>query len=67
MSQGHLETLAEVEEMSSTEGRRMLGGLVRDELGISLDEFLMRLDHGDYDHVEHEGLLRLVMLAPFAR
>jgi len=62
-----MDMLAEVEEMSTAEGRRMLQGLTRDTLGISVDDFLSRLDAGEYDTAEQEDVLRLVMLAPFAR
>jgi hypothetical protein len=67
VSTSHPDTLVPVEEMSTAEGRSMLHGLARDTLGISGDEFLVRLDEGEYDTMEQEDVLRLVMLAPFAR
>lgn len=67
MGGSQMDTLVEVEEMSTSDGRAMLGGLTRDALGISVDEFLDRLDRGEYDDDENEAVLRLVMLAPFAR
>lgn len=56
-----------VVEMSTEAGRAMLRGQVRDRLGITLDEFLDRVDRGDYDATDDDQVLRLVMLAPFAR
>ncbi|NCT90267.1 hypothetical protein GXB85_04770 [Cellulomonas sp. APG4] len=57
----------EIVEMNTAEGREMLSGQVQDHLGLGLDEFLERLDRGEYDDTEDDAVLRLVMLAPFAR
>jgi hypothetical protein len=56
-----------VEEVSAEDGRAMLNEQTRDKLGISAEEFLRRLDAGDYQNTEDESVLRLVMLAPFGR
>jgi hypothetical protein len=57
----------EVEEVSAEDGREMLNAQTMDKLGIAAEEFLRRLDHGDYQNTEDESVLRLVMLAPFGR
>ena len=57
----------DVEEMTKAEGRAMLAPRVADELHIPLDEFLRRLDAGEYDNTVDDRVLKLVMLAPFAR
>ncbi len=57
----------EVEEISPEQGRSLLAPRVRDLLGISLDEFLERLDAGQYSDTRDDNILRLVMLAPLAR
>lgn len=57
----------EVEEISAAEGRRLLAPRVRDVLGISVDEFLRRLDLGEYDDIRDDNVLRIVMMAPLAR
>lgn len=61
------EVTATVEEMSTVEGRELVDGLTRDRLGISAEDFLGRLDAGDYDGVDDEDIIQLRMLAPFAR
>jgi len=58
---------AEVEEMTRDEGRRMLHEQTCDKLGVSREEFLRRLDAGEYNGTEDETVLRLAMLAPFGR
>jgi len=60
-------TGVEVEEVEQSDGVEMLRMQVSDRLGITLDEFFCRLDDGHYDATDDENLLRLVMLAPFAR
>lgn len=57
----------DVEELSREDGRAMLNQHTRDRLGISVEEFLRKLDAGDYLNSDDEDVLRLVMLAPFAR
>lgn len=57
----------EVEEMTQDDGRRMLNEQTCDRLGITAEEFLRRLDAGEYQNTEDEQVLRLVMLAPFGR
>ncbi len=56
-----------VEEMTPESGRVMLNRLATKTLGISGDEFLRRLDEGEYDDSEEEDVFRLRMLAPFGR
>lgn len=58
---------ATIEELTVEEGRALVDALAHDRLGIGREEFLRRLDSGDYDHDEHEDVVRLKMLAPFAR
>lgn len=57
----------EIEEMTCEDGRSMLNALTRDRLGMSVEDFLKHLDAGDYADAEDEEILRLAMLAPFAR
>ena len=61
------EVTATVEEMSTTEGRQLVDGLARDRLGIGAEDFLARLDAGEYDGIDDEDVIQLRMLAPFAR
>lgn len=61
------EVTAAVEEISASEGRELVDGLARDRFGISAEDFLSRLDAGEYDGVDDEDVIRLRMLAPFAR
>ena len=58
---------AEVEEMTQEAGRTMLHEQTCDKLGISREEFLRRLDGGEFNGTEDENVLRLAMLAPFGR
>lgn len=58
---------ATVEEMSVADGRRMVDLMAKDRLGIGREEFLRRLDGGEYHDSEDENIVRLVMLAPFGR
>jgi hypothetical protein len=55
-----------VEETDTATGRRQLNELTNDLLGIPVDEFLTRLERGDYDNTEDDQIVRLKMLAPFA-
>lgn len=57
----------EVQELSTEDARDQLAPIIEAQLGISVDEFLRRLDAGDYDAAEDEAVLELVMMAPFAR
>ena len=59
--------LSEVEELSRDEGRELVRLLVGDRLGISLEDFLVNLDAGAYQGTRDEHVVRLAMLAPFAR
>lgn len=61
------EVTATVEEISASDGRELVDGLARDRFNISAEEFLSRLDAGEYDGVDEEDVIRLRMLAPFAR
>lgn len=54
-------------ELSYTEGRQMVGSLVADELGITLDEFLGRYDAGEYVGMDSTPISRLVTMLPFVR
>ena len=56
-----------VENMSKTEGRALLEPRVRDELHISLEDFIQGVDAGEYDDTVDDRVLKLVMLVPFAR
>lgn len=56
-----------IEEMSREDGAAMLHGMTCDRLGISGSEFLERLDAGEYDDTDSEDVIRLRMMAPFAR
>lgn len=67
MSNSSVITLPEIEEMSLTEGQDMLRHEVGDKLGISLGEFLRRLDSGEYDSTEDDTILRLVTFVPYVR
>ncbi|MGL4176531.1 MAG: hypothetical protein ACRCSN_10675 [Dermatophilaceae bacterium] len=58
---------AVVEEMTVDEGRRMLDALTCDRLGLSREEFLRRLDDGEYEGTDSEDVIRLRLLAPFGR
>ncbi|MCA0437852.1 MAG: hypothetical protein M9891_13735 [Austwickia sp.] len=57
----------DVEEMTVDEGRAMFEALSRDRLGIGREEFLRRLDAGDYDETDSEDVIRLRIMAPFGR
>jgi hypothetical protein len=62
-----MEASAEPEELTVAEAHAMFNRLSRDRLGISRREFLARLDRGDYDNTDSEDVIRLRILAPFAR
>ncbi len=53
------------------EGRRMYDDAVRKYMGISGEEFLRRLDSGEYDSIaddpDHSEIMDLAMLRSFGR
>lgn len=59
--------VVEVEEMTAEEGRQFFERLVGDRMGMTTDQFLRRLDRGDFDGVDSEDMVRLRLLEPFAR
>ena len=67
MTTGTTSSSVTVEEMTPAQGRSMFEALCRDRLGISREEFLRRLDDGDYGESDAEDVVRLTVLAPFAR
>ena len=56
-----------VEEMTKQDGRAMLDAAAKEQFGIDREEFLWRLDSGEFDGMGAEGVVRLQMLAPFGR
>jgi hypothetical protein len=67
MSDSTVITLPEIEEISSTDGQDMLRHEVGDKLGLSLDDFLRKLDAGEYEGTEDDTILRLVTFVPYVR
>lgn len=67
MTRSLVEAGAEVEEVTAEDGRAMLHSQTMDKLGITAEEFLRRLDAGEYATSRDENVLRLAMLAPFGR
>jgi hypothetical protein len=59
----------EVRELTVYESHQMFDALARKSLGIGRIEFLARLDQGELnlDVDEDQALVKLRMLAPFAR
>jgi len=56
------------EVLTEAEGRQFFDRAVREELGISGDEFLLRYDSGHYNGDDADpDLIGLIMLIPFAR
>lgn len=55
------------DEITYAEGRAMLDEQTRAKLGISVDDFLARLDAGEYRENEDIEIARLAMLVPFVR
>jgi len=54
--------------LTEAEGRQFFDRAVREELGISGDEFLRRYDAGHYNGDDADpDLIGLIMLIPFAR
>ncbi|WP_380168928.1 hypothetical protein [Jannaschia sp. R86511] len=58
---------ATTEEVDADEARAEFEAQVRDALGIGRVDFLEALDRGDFDETDREDVVRLRMLAPFAR
>lgn len=56
-----------VEELTQAQSRAMFEDLVRDRLGITRKQFLAAFDAGQYDDTDSEEVIRLCLLAPFAR
>lgn len=57
----------DVEELSKDAARDMFAREVSDRLGLTRQEFLDRVDRGEYDGQDDETIFRLQMLAPFGR
>jgi hypothetical protein len=55
------------DELTVEEGHAMFNRLSQDRLGISREEFLDRLDRGEYDDTDSEDVILLRILTPFAR
>lgn len=60
-------TVSTAEEVAAAESRAAMSSLISDRLGITREEFLQKLDAGEYDASDEEMVLHLVTLAPFAR
>lgn len=60
-------TVSAAEEAAVDESRAAMSSLISDRLGITREEFLQKLDAGEYDASDEEMVLHLVTLAPFAR
>jgi hypothetical protein len=63
----HAASAEDPEELTVAEAHAMFNRLSRDRLGISRRDFLARLDRGEYDNTDSEDVIRLRILAPFAR
>ena len=62
------QTNGHVRELSLEEGQKLFDEKALQYLGVSGDEFIRRLDAGEYgDPDEDPNVMRLVMLLPFAR
>lgn len=65
------ETLPEVVRLTREEGRALFDEDARSLLGISGDEFIRRLDAGEYDAIEEDEtgrqIVRLLMSVSLAR
>lgn len=55
------------EELSVEESRAQMDALIRDRLGIGREEFLRRVDAGEYADEDDDQVLMLLTLVPFAR
>ncbi|CAG7844682.1 hypothetical protein USB125703_00926 [Pseudoclavibacter triregionum] len=55
------------EELSVEESRAQMDALIRDRLGIGREEFLRRVDVGEYADEDDDQVLMLLTLVPFAR
>ena len=60
-------TVSAAEELARDESRVAMSHLISDRLGIGREEFLAKLDAGEYNTSDEETVLQLVTLAPFAR
>lgn len=60
-------TSDEVRELTREEGHTLFDENVRQLLGISSAEFLVRWDRGDYASVDDPDVASIAMLMPFAR
>ena len=62
------QTNGHARELSLEEGRKLFDKKALQYLGVSGDEFIRRLDAGEYgDPDDNSKVMRLVMLLPFAR
>lgn len=61
------EILPGVTELTEEEGRALFDRAARRKLGISGEEFLRRLDAGEYRGCHPHAVTELRMLEPFAR
>ena len=61
------DTETEVVELSVAESHAMFNRLAQNKLGIGRTEFLARLDRGEYDQTDSEDVIRLRIMASFAR
>jgi len=65
------EMLPPVVELTPEEGRAFFDARVREEMGISGEEFLRRLDAGEFNEVlddpDYPYLMYLYMISPLAR
>lgn len=60
-------TAPEVRELTREQGRALLNRQARRYLDISGEEFLRRLDAGEYRGTGDPDVMHLAMLAPFGR
>ncbi len=58
--------VVEVEELSAEEGRALFDRRVREDMGISGDDYLAQYDRGELDYTS-EAAVGLLPLIPFAR
>lgn len=60
-------TSSTVQELTTAQARDEFDKVARETLGVSREEFMARLDDGQYDGTDDDDVLRLVVLAPFGR
>lgn len=58
---------AEVRQLTREQGRALVDRQARRYLGISGEEFVRRLDGGEYQGTDDPEVMHLVMLRPFVR